>query len=890
MTPERWQRVKEVFEAASWRDPAARSEFLDQACVHDPEVKKEVESLLRAHDADSGFMKTPVGALLLNETPLLRVGQRFGYYEQIAPIAKGGMGQVYSAVDTRLGRKIALKLLPASLKHQIDRVRRFEQEARAASALNHPNIVTIHEIGELDSLQFIATEFVDGVTLRDHMTKDPMAVAAVLDVAGQVASALQAAHEAGIVHRDIKPENIMLRRDGIVKVLDFGLAKLAPDEVAAVHSQAPTQPMVHTNPGMVMGTVGYMSPEQARGAEVDSRTDIWSLGVVIYEMISGRPPFVGETPSHIIVSICEHEPPPLSMDSAVPDELQHIVTKALTKDRKHRYENVKDLLSDIRSLKQRLEVDAVLERTTEPGETKDDAIVTKIHKRVVTDDITVANSTFSKLLKAFKSRRQTFAILSVVVMVGILASIAYWRFQRRTNTNSIRSIAVLPFENQTHNADSDYLSDGISEALINKLSQLPGVTVTARSASFLYKDKGVDPQEVANTLGVEAILTGRVLQRGDNITISVELMNAQNRTQVWGEQYSRKLSDLLVIQSDISGEIVRRLRVHLSAGQEQQLAKKETLNLQAYELYLKGRSTWINGKTADRTKAVEYYQQAIGLDPDFSLAHAALSLAYNTLITNNEVSQKEFGPMRDMAARKAVQIDENLPDAHLAMAWVKMSSWDWGAAESELKRAIELSPNFVAAHRAYATLLMVHGKREEAVAELNRVTELDPFTANQTMDVNLSLFRRNQEGLELAKKTLESNKQSPGAMFRVAEYNERLGNYQDAVAGYQEAIKLGDDSPDAQMALAEAYARNGEIEKAKAILKRYESGNEYCSPVSLATVYLALGQRDRAFEALEAAYSAHDQQLMWLRGAWQFDEIHDDPRFQDLASRVGVLP
>ena len=892
MTPDRWHRVKELFEAACSRGPAERSEFLAQECSGDEEVKQEVESLLQAHDQDSGFMNKPVGSLLTCETQLLKIGQRFGYYEQIAPIGKGGMGQVYSAVDTRLGRKIALKLLPSTLTNETDRVRRFEQEARAASALNHPNIVTIHEIGQVESLQFIATEFVDGETLREHMTKVRMTVGEVLDIGSQVASALQAAHEAGIVHRDIKPENIMLRRDGIVKVLDFGLAKLAPVDVEA-HSQAPTKPMVHTNPGVVMGTVGYMSPEQARGADVDARTDIWSLGVVLYEMVSGRAPFVGETPSHIIVSIIEHEPPPLSMNSEVPNELQRIVTRALTKKKEHRYQSVGDLLADLRLLKQELAVNAVIGRVVKPeDEGKADA-ATLIQRAVPTDDITVrrTESRLAHFVRSFKTKRLAWVVVSALIAVSLIAYVGYARYRLASKGSSVRSIAVMPLENQTHSVDSDYLSDGISETLINHLSQLPGVKVSARSSSFKYKGKTVDLQEAADALGVEAILTGRISQRGDNIVISVELMDARDKTQIWGEQYNRRMADVQVVQTDIASEIVRKLRLQLSPNQQQQLAKRDSVNLQAYELFLKGRFTWGKGGTENRKKAVEYYQQAISLDPNYALAYAALSGSYDTLITNNELNPKEFAPKVEAAARKALELDENLAEAHLAMARAKRSAWQWSETEVELKRAIELNPNLVAAHTAYAVFLRVHGKREEAVAELNRVRELDPLSmsANQAVLAGLSIFRKNDQALEVAKKILDADQQNPDAHTSVGEFYARLGRYREAIASYQEAIRLGDDSPDAQILMAYSYGKNGDFDKARSILQRYESGKEYCSPVGFAFIHLGLGERDQAFASLEAAYAAHDQQLIWLRGEWRFDDLHSDPRFQDLARRVGLL-
>lgn len=572
MTPERWQRVKDLFEAAVWRSPPARSEFLTNACSDDEVVRREVESLLRAHDLDPGFMSTPVGTLLLDETALLSVGQRFGNYEQLAPIGNGGMGQVYSAIDSRLWRKIALKFLPSSLMHDTERVRRFEQEARAASALNHPNIVTIHEIGEVDSVQFIATEFVDGETLREHTRSRRISNEEVLNIGIQIGSALQAAHEAGIVHRDIKPENIMLRRDGIVKVLDFGLAKLAPQDLG-VHPHPSTKPVFHTNPGVVMGTVSYMSPEQARAADVDARTDIWSLGVVLYEMVSGRTPFVGETSSHIIVSIIEHEPEPLSIKSEIPDELQRIVSKCLVKNRKQRYQSIGDLLADLKRLKQRLEVDAAIGGMAEPRKIGYDAAVTSIHNPVTTDDIAVARTPsrlvyFVRGLKS--SRRRQWIIALMLALVAFITPAAYWRYKLKSaepaavaqiNTeSSVRSVAILPFENETQNPVCEYLSVAIPQTISTELRKSGGgkVNVLINSHSkFTLKD--VDAQEVVRSLGVSAILTTRIVRCGGNIVLNFELIDARTKSQIWSEQYDRKLTSIVMVQLYISREIAQRL-------------------------------------------------------------------------------------------------------------------------------------------------------------------------------------------------------------------------------------------------------------------------------------------------------------------------------------------
>ena len=573
MTPERWQQIDELFHAALAHEPAKRTAFLVSACGNDEELRLEVESLISFRDGCEDFIETPAddlaAAVLRSHNSRLEPGYQIDTYRLLRHLGTGGMGDVYLANDTRLHREIALKLLPPQFIIDPDRARRFDQEARAASALNHPNIVTVHDIGWSNSMHFITTEFVDGETLREHISRQPISIDEVLNISDQICSALQAAHNAGIVHRDIKPENIMLRRDGIVKVLDFGLAKLAAEQ-EEVHSRAPTKSMVHTNPGVVMGTVGYMSPEQARAADVDERTDIWSLGVVMYEMISGRAPFVGETASTLIVSIIEHEPAPLSINLGVPDELQRIVSKCLVKNREQRYQTVGDILADLKRLKQRLELYATIGAITEPRKTSHDAAVTGSHKPLPTHDIAVTRtgSRLVHFVRGLKSNRRRQLLAGGLAFVALITPVAYWRFKLRsandtavTQTNigsPVRSVLVLPFENQTQNPDSDYLSDAIPITLSTQLSG-SGSKVTTLGGSK-HTGEAVDMQEAANTLGVSAILTGRIAKSGDNIVLSVELIDARDKSQIWREQYTRKLTHVLLVQLSIAKEIAQRLR------------------------------------------------------------------------------------------------------------------------------------------------------------------------------------------------------------------------------------------------------------------------------------------------------------------------------------------
>jgi serine/threonine protein kinase/Flp pilus assembly protein TadD len=913
MTPERWQQIDQLFHSAVERDSGERAAFLSEACAGDDSLRKEVQSLIESHELSDSFIETPAAdlaaELLGSGEARLTAGQSVGPYRIVSLLGEGGMGEVYLADDTRLNRKIALKLLPPHFTINPDRVRRFDREARAASALNHPNIVTIYEIGQSDSAHFIATEFVDGKTLRQLINEKPFTLSEALNVTIQVAGALTGAHAAGIVHRDIKPENIMLRADGYVKILDFGLAKLTEAQITDSELETPT--LLQSNPGLLMGTVQYMSPEQARGKKVDARSDIWSLGVVLFELLAGRVPFSGETPSHVMVSLMEDELPPLTSYADVPAELERIVSKALRKNQKQRYQTVSRLALDLKSLKRELQLEAHLKGSLEavPSSkertTKSDGQAVSAARASAkrTVDIGVAHPTSSAEYLVSEIRRHKRVVLPVLAALaafGALTAMAayfaysrYWAEGGRANVSSavsIRSVAVLPFENQTNDANSEYLSDGISESLINSLSQLPGIKVSSRNSSFKYKGKNADPQEVAKALGVETIMTGRVEQRGDNLLISVELVDARDRTQVWGEQYNRKAADLLAIQSEISSEIARKLRLHLTAGEQQQLAKHETVNLQAYELLLKGRFSWRKGGTANRKAAVEYYRQATAVDPSYALAYAEISGSYDSLITNNELDPKEFAPRAEAAARKALDLDENLAEAHLAMASVKVSAWDWAAAEHEIKRTLEVNPNLVRAHSKYGVYLMTHGRREEAVVELDRVRELDPLAPSAKWAVinRLSMLRQNEPALDAAKKLLELDQGSPDAQIRVGTLYLRLGRYREAIAAYQEAIKLGEDNPDSQILLGAAYARSGERDKTRAILKRLETGKEYVSPVGFAVLHFALGERDQGFAALEAAYAAHDQQLIWLRGEWEFDQLHSDPRFEDLVRRIGL--
>jgi TolB-like protein/DNA-binding winged helix-turn-helix (wHTH) protein/Flp pilus assembly protein TadD len=479
-------------------------------------------------------------------------------------------------------------------------------------------------------------------------------------------------------------------------------------------------------------------------------------------------------------------------------------------------------------------------------------------------------------------------VVPAATVIIALAAVAYF-FYPRGSGETIDSVAVLPFVNESGDPDAEYLSDGISESLINNLSQLSGVKVIARNSSFKYKGKEVDPQEVALSLGVQTILMGRILKRGDQLQISVELMDARNKTQIWGERYNRNATDLLAVQEEISREIAGKLHLRLTAGEQKQLAKRETVKPVAYELLLKGRF-YSNKATESQKQAIEYFNQAIAVDPAYALAYAELSFTYSNLVNINVLDPKEFTPKAEMAARKALELDEGLAEAHLALADIKLNAWEWAAAEMEYKRAIELNPNLIAAHKFYAFYLNIQGRREQAIAEMKRARELDPLSprSNNALVYELALARQYDQANEAARKLLEQDQSNPNLHALLGVTYARQQRYMEAIAAYQEAISLGDDSPDTQLYLGIAYAKAGEPQQTRVILKRLESGKEYVSPAGLATLHAALGEREQALALLERAYSAHDQQLIWLGVEEGFDPLRSNPHFQELLRRIGL--
>lgn len=819
-----------------------------------------------------------------------------GHYIIQSVIGKGGMGEVFLARDTELERLVALKILSAEVANDADRVRRFIQEAKAASALNHPNILTVYEIGMFEDLRFIATEFVNGETLRGRIKNEPLTFGETLDIATQIAAALDAAHAAGIVHRDIKPENIMLRSDGLLKVLDFGLAKLLEAQTDHVDAEDATLAYGKTIPGMLMGTVIYMSPEQSRGKDVDTRTDIWSLGVVLYEMLTRRTPFAGETNSDTIAAILKSEPEPLH--ESTPPELIRIVRKALQKKREERYQTIKDLLLDLKNCKRELDFASEIARSNISGSIRADSVnaaylsesptVTNQAVHSTQDTSPFHTSSQQSIFGETRPQRAAWLVVAAIFVAGLMGAISYFAFFSGS-ARSINSIAVLPFINVGSDTTNDFISDGLSETLINKLSQIQQLKVISRSSSFKYRDKDVDPQQVAKELGVQAVVIGRIISRGDSLQISVELVSATDRTQIWGQSYNRRVSDIQVVDEEIAQSIAQKLEIGVSGAQQQQIAKQITTSPKAYELYLNGVFYGRKRGLENIKKSLEYHKQAIAIDPKFALAYVELANDYTLMVGSDAFDPKDVKAKAREAVEKALSLDETLAEAHLALARIKNDNLDWAGAETSYKRALELNPNLVMAHNFYAFYLSRSERHDEAITEIKLAQELDPLSNGlKSTEASMSYFARRYD--EAITKLNAAVARDPEDTFTHSYLGLSFlakGQYPDAERELQLVNKIQGETSSILIYLARVYAQSGRSDEAYKILTKLESDEKYVSPGELATLYAALGEKEKAFDALNRAYATQDLQLQFLKVDPGYDMLKGDPRFAALLRRVG---
>jgi serine/threonine protein kinase/Tfp pilus assembly protein PilF len=793
-------------------------------------------------------------------------------------IGAGGMGEVYLAEDATLNRKVALKLLPARFTRDEERVRRFQREARAASALNHPNIITIYEIGHADSVHYIATEYIEGETLRETMAKRRLNAGEVLDVAIGVAGALAAAHDAGIIHRDIKPENIMLRPDGYVKVLDFGLAKLADPESALKDSST----------GAVLGTLLYISPEQARAQQPDARSDLYALGAVMYEMVTGQPPVRGDNFIDIANAIVNEVPkPPSHYVSGVPPELDRIILKLLEKDRANRYPSARQLLSDLHMLRRELEF-----------ENKLSSLEMHRHSSLAGfDEQQTAQMTFPigtrrfALPRAFRDSR--IVILMALVLVALVAAAAYTIIKSSLFADKIDSVAVLPFVNASGNPNSEYLSDGLTDSITDSLSQLPELQVVAHSTVFRYKDKKIDPLAVGRELHVRGVVTGLLIQRGNTVVVRASLTDVKRGTQVWGQQYDRNLSDVVALQKDLSDEISSQLQPHLTGEERKLLSRGRPESNEAFQLYLKGRyfATKFNDEDSIR-KGIGYFNQSIERDPTYALAYAGLAAAYYSL-SNLFLPPREAMPRVREAAERALALDDSLAAAHTCLALtLTWYDWDFKKGEGEFRRAIALNANDAEAHRLYGDFLVVMARFDEAIIEKRRAEQLDPLSVPTSWDVSRTLYYagHDEEAIEQAKHTLDLDSNFPYVYDLEAQVDYRKNKLPEAMALMQRAMQLGGHTQLLITNWGMINARAGNRDEALRAMAelRARAAGTYTLPLFLARIYAALGNNDEAMKNLEQMYNDRSESAVWLNVDPSLDTLRKDPRFIALIRKVGL--
>jgi TolB-like protein/Tfp pilus assembly protein PilF/predicted Ser/Thr protein kinase len=799
------------------------------------------------------------------------LGKTISHYRIEDRLGGGGMGVVYRALDLKLGRNVALKFLPPEMVRDRQALERFQREARAASALNHANICTIHEINECDGHPFIVMEYLEGHSLKQLITGKPLNNTQILEIAIQIADALEAAHESGIIHRDLKPGNIFITRRGQAKVLDFGLAKLMQSPLPAIDEEGsdalPTVAETRdlTSRGVALGTVAYMSPEQARGEELDQRSDLFSLGAVLYEMATGRLAFGFGTTALVFEAILNRTPVPATrLNPELLPDLGWITSKLLEKDRKLRYQAAPELRADLKRVK----------RDTESA-----GVPTLVAPPYSAD------------------RRRKKMIVAATVLCSVLAIVALagrriWHGLMGGSSDRIRSIAVLPFANVGSDSNVEYLADGVTEGIISSLSRVPELRVMARSTVFSYKGRDISAQKVGQDLQVDAVLLGKITQRGDTLNIQTDLVRVSDGSELWGDQYTRKVSDLFAVQGDIAREIYDSLRPKLAGAEAKQLAKHDTENPEAYQLYLQGLFYWNKWTQDGFQKAIDFFRKAVEKDPAYAQAYAGMADAYTFMGASGYVAPQEVWQSAKSAAMQSVKIDDSLPEGHISLALVRENfDWDWAGAEKEFKRAIELNPNSAEAHHWYGDFLTRLGRFDEARTELKKAEELDPLSLliNTSAGRELYFARQYPAAIEQFRKTLDMDRNFVPAQHGIELAYAQNGMFREAVAERQKVLTLS-GSPDLAAAIGDDYRKSGY----EGVLQSWLEGlNEvskrgYVSSYNIAQIHARLGHKPEAHAMLERAFGSRDGNLTYLKIDPVFDDLRSDQQIQGLLLKLAM--
>jgi serine/threonine-protein kinase len=785
----------------------------------------------------------------------LASGTRLGPYEILAIIGAGGMGEVYRARDTRLHRTVAIKVLPRDEFAYPDRKRRFLQEARAASALNHPNIVVLYDIASDRGVDFLIMEYVSGKTLKERICGGAVPLHEVIQHGGQVASALAAAHAAGILHRDIKPANIMITDASQVKVLDFGVAKLMERAVVSEIETRTLGETAPTTPGMVVGTVAYMSPEQTRGESLDGRSDIFSLGCVLYEAATGCLPFKGVSTLSLMHEIATATPvAPSALRPGVPIKFDAVIERALAKDKARRYQSAREMQLDLESVD-------VAQAPTVPG------------------------------WKLPSPRWLSFALLLALV----LAALAWLAGGRGSGTANIKSLAVLPLENLSADASQEYFADGMTEALITDLGKIGSLAVISRSAVMHYKTTHKPVSEIPRELKVDAIVEGSVLRSGDRVLITAHLVSPANNRQLWSERYDRSMRDVLTLTGEVAQSIAEEIKAKLTQQERARLASRQPVNPDAHEAYLKGRYYWSKVTDEAVRKAIEYFEQASKIDPGYALAYTGLADCYiilgGTIIGAS--APQDAMPRAKAAALKALAIDDSLAEAHASLAMVLWRyDWDWSGADKEFRRAIDLNPSYATAHQWYGWYFYGSGRTENSLAELRRAERLDPQSSWISSNIGFAFYfaRQYDRAIEQGKSTIEMDRSFVLGYFFLGLAQEQTRRSGMAVAAFQKAVDLSGRSSVYLAALAHAYAVSGKRGEAREVARELAeiAKRKYVPAYETAVLYAGLEDREKAFAWLEKGQQEHSGWMVYLNVDPRLDALRSDPRFAKLVRRIGV--